>query len=79
MIFFAYDIEDYNDWRGFYYNFDELTPGPVFTKTEEVIDYISNISERFDQSEVHAFREKFMSACDGHATDRIMDLVHGGK
>ena len=79
MIFFAYDIEDYNDWRGFYYNFDELTPGPVFTKTEEVIDYISNISERFDQAEVHAFREKFMSACDGHATDRIMDLVHGGK
>ena len=46
-------------------------------KTEEVIDYIEHIRERYDQAEVHAFREKFMSACDGHATDRIMDLVHG--
>lgn len=29
MIFFAYDLDDYFDWRGFYYNYDELTPGPV--------------------------------------------------
>lgn len=79
MIFFAYDIEDYNDWRGFYYDFDQLTPGPVFTETEEVVDYIANIEERFDRAEVHAFREKYMSACDGHATDRIMQLVYGKR
>ena len=79
MIFFVYDIEDYNDWRGFYYDFDQLTPGPVFTETEEVVDYIANIEERFDRAEVHAFREKYMSACDGHATDRIMQLVYGKR
>jgi len=28
MIFFAYDLDEYFDWRGFYYNYDELTPGP---------------------------------------------------
>ncbi len=77
MIFFAYDIADYNDWRGFYYDFEELTPGPIFTKTEEVIDHIAHIDERFDREEMRAFRDKYMSACDGHATDRIMELVHG--
>lgn len=76
MIFYAYDLDNYFDWRGFYYNYDELTPGPIVTSTEEIIDYIQNLDTRFDKAEVHAFREKFMSACDGHATDRIVELVH---
>ena len=75
MIFFAYDLDDYFDWRGFYYNYDELTPGPVVQETEEIIDYIRHLVERFDQAQVHDFIEKFMSSCDGHATDRIMALV----
>lgn len=76
MIFFAYDLDDYFDWRGFYYNYDELTPGPVVKETEEIIDYIRHLDARFDQAQVHAFKEKFMSSCDGHATDRIMALVY---
>lgn len=76
MIFFAYDLDDYFDWRGFYYNYDELTPGPVVKETEEIIDYIRHLDTRFDQTQVHAFKEKFMSSCDGHATDRIMALVY---
>lgn len=75
MIFFAYDLDDYFDWRGFYYNYDELTPGPVVKETEEIIDYIRHLDARFDQAQVQAFKEKFMSSCDGHATDRIMALV----
>ena len=76
MIFFAYDLDDYFDWRGFYYNYDELTPGPVVQETEEIIDYVRHLDARFDQAQVHAFKEKFMSSCDGHATDRIMALVY---
>jgi CDP-ribitol ribitolphosphotransferase len=74
MIFFAYDLDDYFDWRGFYYNYDELTPGPVYKTNEEIIDYIEHIDERFDREEVRKFKERFMSACDGHATDRIMEM-----
>lgn len=77
LIFFAYDIDSYNDWRGFYYDYDELTPGPVFTTDEEIIDYIKNINERFDRQKVIEFREKFMSSCDGNATRRIIDLALG--
>ena len=77
LIFFAYDIESYNDWRGFYYDYDELTPGPVFTTDEEIIDYIKNINERFDRQKIIDFRDKFMSACDGNATSRIIDLALG--
>ena len=75
MIFFAYDLDDYNDWRGFYYDYDELTPGPVVSTSNEIIDYVLNIDTRFDVEKVKAFRERFMSACDGHATERILKLI----
>lgn len=77
LIFFAYDIESYNDWRGFYYDYDELTPGPVFTTDEEIIEYIKNIDERFDKQRIIDFKDKFMSACDGNSTSRIIDLALG--
>lgn len=79
MIFFAYDLDDYNDWRGFYYSYDEFTPGPVVRTSEEVVDYLVHLDERFDRGEVKAFRDKFMSACDGHATDRIVEWTFGNE
>lgn len=75
MAFFAPDLEDYFDWRGFYYNYEELTPGPVFRNQEELTDYLLHIEERFDRQRVADFRERFMSACDGCATERILNLV----
>lgn len=75
MLFLAYDLEDYYDWRGFYYPYEEMTPGPVLKNTEEVIDYLAHLEERFDRQRVAAFREKFMSACDGHATERILRIA----
>ena len=77
MAFFAYDIDDYNDWRGFYYDYDEMTPGPVVRTTADLADYLGNLDARFDAAEVAAFRAKFMSACDGHATERICQQVVG--
>ena len=73
MIFFAYDLEEYGDWRGFYYEYEELTPGPVVRTTKEVISWIRE--EKFDMEQVRAFRERFMSACDGHATERLLKAI----
>lgn len=77
MIFLAHDLEDFFDWRGFYYDYDELTPGPVVKTTQEVIDYISDIDNLFDKQAVKDFRNKFMCSCDGHATERIISTVFG--
>ena len=75
ILFFAYDIEDFDDWRGFYYPYEEFTPGPVVTTSKEVIEYVRSLEGGFDPSRVNAFRERFMSACDGHATDRILEAA----
>lgn len=76
ILMLAYDVDNYIDWRGFYYSYDELVPGPVVKNTYEVLDFIRNI-ENYDREKVHNFREKFMSSCDGHSTDRIIELVFG--
>ncbi|WP_408072090.1 CDP-glycerol glycerophosphotransferase family protein [Butyrivibrio sp. JL13D10] len=77
MIFFAYDLDEYFDWRGFYYNYDELTPGPVVTTNDEMIEYIRHIDEKFDVDKVREFRKKFMSSCDGNATNKIIAEFFG--
>ncbi len=80
MIFFAYDLDEYYDWRGFYYPYEEMTPGPVCKTNEDMLEYIRHIDERFDRAQVEAFRDRFMSACDGHATERIVeDVVREGR
>lgn len=79
MIFFAYDRDEYADWRGFYYDYDELAPGPICSTTDEVIKAVCAADACFDPSQVRAFRDKFMCACDGHATDRIIELVFSGE
>lgn len=75
MAFYAPDLEEYFDERGFYYDYDTLTPGPVFSDQEQLLSYIRHIDKTFDQQQVAAFKKTFMSACDGHATERILDTV----
>ena len=79
MIFFVYDIEDYYDWRGFYFSFDELAPGLQAKTNEEMLDYIEHLDERFDKQAVKDFRNRFMSACDGKSTERILSYIISNK
>ncbi|MDO4169280.1 MAG: CDP-glycerol glycerophosphotransferase family protein [Lachnospiraceae bacterium] len=77
IMFYVYDLEDYIDERGLYYDFNETSPGPICKTNEEMIDYIKNIEERFDKKEIADFKYKFMRSCDGHATERILNYIEG--
>lgn len=75
MAFFAPDIDDYGDWRGFFYPYEEMTPGPVVKTTADLSLTIARFLADFNPSEVDAFRARFMGACDGHSTDRILSAA----
>ena len=75
MIFYAYDYDNYCDWRGFYYDYSEFTPGPIVQTEDELLDSIKNIDTQFDKQKVIDFKKKFMGSCDGHATERIIELM----
>ena len=75
MIFFAYDLDDYYDHRGFYYPYDEMAPGPIVKSTEEITEHIKGIEAGWNDSRVVQFKTKFMGACDGNVTSRIIEEV----
>ncbi|MDO5293216.1 MAG: CDP-glycerol glycerophosphotransferase family protein [bacterium] len=74
MIFYAHDEQDYMDQRGFYYEYEQFTPGPVVKTKEELAKAIID-ADNYDVSCVKAFKDKFMSSCDGNATKRIVEYI----
>ncbi|MBQ3281892.1 MAG: CDP-glycerol glycerophosphotransferase family protein [Eubacterium sp.] len=77
IVFFMFDKDEYRDSRGMYYTYDELAEcGPIFETNEGVINYIDNIDDGFDRSKVASFRDRYMNACDGKSTERIIDFIY---
>jgi len=73
MVFYAYDLEKYKGERSFYYDYEDFVPGEIAENTDELIAALRNAQTGCDKEKLHAFREKFMSACDGKATERIYE------
>ncbi len=78
LIFFAFDMKDYLDERGFYYPISEMMPGPVCHTTQEVINAMKSVGADFDLARVRDFKYRFMGSCDGHSTSRLMKLMDQG-
>ncbi len=77
ILFFAYDYKEYVTERGFYYDYEEFVPGPICYSEEDLVQCITEIQKDTDYREtmlqrVFAFQKRYMGACDGNATDRIV-------
>lgn len=75
MIFLAPDRDDYIDWRGFFYDYSDFTPGDVVDTTDELIAAVKRTETGFDREKIISFKNKFMSACDGNSTERILRCI----
>lgn len=73
LIYYVFDKEEYAGDRGMYYPFDEYVYGAVAEDEESLIKAIEEGDMM--QEKRTAFREKFMEACDGHATERVLNLM----
>ena len=73
MIFFAYDLEEYDRDRSFYNKYEDFVPGPIVRDTEGIISAVRQAQSGFDSAEIENFRNYFMDACDGHSTARIAE------
>ncbi len=76
IIFFAYDLKDYEDGRGMYFPFKEYVYGRVCRDTDQLLDAIR--AEDMGSEKREAFIHKFIDKNDGNATQRVMDAVFGG-
>ena len=73
MLFYAYDLAQYEHDRSFYFDYKSFVPGKIVVDNNEIISAI--MSEDFRQDRIPAFREKFMSACDGNCVKRIAEYA----
>lgn len=76
MLFFTYDLAAYRDkLRGFYFDLEAESPGPLVSESDELIEAIANAeSVRADfRDRYDAFVAKFCSWDDGKAAARVVD------
>jgi len=73
IAFLAPDDDAYRRERGFYLEFPDDVPGPVFATTRELALAIR--ANAFDLAPVHAFAAASFDVVDGHATARLVDEV----
>jgi CDP-glycerol glycerophosphotransferase len=81
MVFFTYDLDRYRDeLRGFYFDLEEVAPGPLVRTSEELVDTIADIDRISDQHAARyaRFQELFTHLEDGAATRRVLDLIIPG-
>ncbi|MBM7807729.1 CDP-glycerol glycerophosphotransferase [Geodermatophilus bullaregiensis] len=77
ILLFTYDLAEYRDrLRGFYFDLEEVAPGPLLATSRELVDAVADLdrvtaahAERYAR-----FRETFTALEDGHATERVLDL-----
>lgn len=77
IIYFTYDLEEYagKDGRGLYFDFEDYVYGSVAMNQKELIQMIRNDDLMTEKRKV--FYDKFMGACDGHATERTCRWIFG--
>ena len=81
MVFYAPDLDEFYDYRGFYYKYDnDFLPGEITRTNEELIPAVCRaLDGAYDKAALERFRERFMGACDGHSTERIIRYITGER
>ncbi|WP_353423158.1 CDP-glycerol:glycerophosphate glycerophosphotransferase [Staphylococcus xylosus] len=78
QIFYAYDMEKYStDLRGFYFDYLNDLPGPIYTNTEDLIAGLENIKqiEQHYQPKINQFYNRFCVIENGKASQHLGDLI----
>ena len=77
MIFLAPDLDDYVAKRGFYFDFEQLAPGPILRDPSflrKALESIGSQKSEFAQRYL-AWQRKFNNLEDGHASKRVVDAT----
>lgn len=73
--FYAFDVEEYRKGRDFYGDYETTVPGPVATDFGTLLNLLEN--PQADEERLAAFRRYHLGACDGKATERVLQAVMG--
>ena len=72
VLFFCYDYDTYD--RNYYLDYAKDLPGDLLRKEADLREYLVGGAFSVD-ARMAAFRERFMSACDGHSSQRVAEKI----
>lgn len=78
FILYAPDLEEYEQKRGFFVPYKSITQDMITTDTTQFDKVIKSVYQRWlagDRETINRCKEMFISACDGKATQRILDYL----
>jgi CDP-glycerol glycerophosphotransferase (TagB/SpsB family)/glycosyltransferase involved in cell wall biosynthesis len=73
MLFYCYDFDDYD--RDFYLDYNSDLPGKLIMDQDSLAEALADEATYETTLKLDAFREKYMSACDGHSCERIANYI----
>jgi CDP-glycerol glycerophosphotransferase (TagB/SpsB family)/glycosyltransferase involved in cell wall biosynthesis len=75
MLFYCPDFDSYD--RDFYLRYPEDLPGPVVYSPDKLLGAIREVIADPPTEKIEAFLRSQMGACDGKATERVVELIKG--
>ena len=73
MAFFAPDLADYEEERSFFWDFRTGVPGPIFTESTALAEWLA--APVHDLAPVRAFRSRWIEIADGRSSERFVRQV----
>lgn len=74
MIFFAYDLAEYRQTRGFWTDYGELVAGPVVTDTEGLIRVMKE--GNYDIQRIRDFADQWNQYSTGTSSEKLINLLY---
>ena len=73
MLFFAYDLAQYTQQRGFWEDYEAATPGPIVKTTEELVEKIH--AADFCLEKVAPFNRKWNEYSNGQSSEKLVTFL----
>ncbi|MEN1967733.1 CDP-glycerol glycerophosphotransferase family protein [Lentibacillus sp. N15] len=73
MIFFAYDLAEYQQTRGFWEDYEMLVPGPVVMNSEQLIKVMQ--AANYDFAQIRTFAATWNQYSNGHSSDDLVKEI----
>ena len=77
MVFYAYDLQEYEEERGFWEDYPSSMPGPIVTTTDELLEKIRAVDYQFEK--VQPFKQKWNQYSNGNSSKKLVDFLFTKK
>jgi len=78
ILLFPYDLEEYIEKRGMYYNLEDIAPGPLLFTFGDLLEALRDIDEfeKIYAEKRRTIRDRFNKYVDGNSTKRILEFLN---